>query len=36
MVTARLLDAYLRLAGSLIVLFLIMIVALMILFDFSW
>ena len=35
MFTARLLDAYLSLAGSLIVLFLIMIIALMILFDFS-
>ena len=35
MLTARLLDAHLSLAGSLIVLFLIMIVALMILFDFS-
>lgn len=34
-VTARLLEAYLRLAGSLIVLGLIFIVALMILFDFS-
>ncbi len=34
-VTANLLNAYLRLAGSLIVLFLIMIIALMILFDFS-
>ena len=33
--TARLLDAHLSLAGSLIVLFLVMIVALMILFDFS-
>ena len=35
MLTARLLDAHLSLAGSLIVLFLIMTVALMILFDFS-
>ena len=35
MFTARLLDAHLSLAGSLIVLFLIMIVALLILFDFS-
>ena len=35
MFTARLLDAHLSLAGSLIVLFLIMTVALMILFDFS-
>ena len=34
-VTANLLNAYMRLAGSLIVLFLIMIIALMILFDFS-
>jgi DNA segregation ATPase FtsK/SpoIIIE, S-DNA-T family len=34
-VTAGLLDAYLRLAGSLIILSLILIVALMILFDFS-
>ncbi|MEK7827746.1 MAG: DNA translocase FtsK 4TM domain-containing protein [Thermodesulfobacteriota bacterium] len=34
-VTARFLNAYLRLAGSLIVLGLILIVALMILFDFS-
>ena len=34
-VTANLFNAYLRLAGSLIVLFLIMIIALMILFDFS-
>jgi len=34
-VTARLLDAYLRLAGSMIILGLILIVALMILFDFS-
>ncbi|MBN1663562.1 MAG: DNA translocase FtsK 4TM domain-containing protein [Deltaproteobacteria bacterium] len=33
--TARLLDAYLRLAGSMIILVLILIVALMILFDFS-
>ena len=32
---ARLLDAHLSLAGSLIVLFLVMIIALMILFDFS-
>jgi S-DNA-T family DNA segregation ATPase FtsK/SpoIIIE len=35
MFTARLLDTHLSLAGSLIVLFLIMIIALMILFDFS-
>jgi S-DNA-T family DNA segregation ATPase FtsK/SpoIIIE len=35
MVTARLLGAYLHLAGSLIVLCLILIVALMVLFDFS-
>ena len=34
-VTANLLSAYLNLAGSLIVLFLIMIIALIILFDFS-
>lgn len=34
-VTANLLNAYLRMAGSLIVLFLIMIIALIILFDFS-
>ena len=34
-VTATLFNAYLRLAGSLIVLFLIMTIALMILFDFS-
>jgi DNA segregation ATPase FtsK/SpoIIIE, S-DNA-T family len=34
-VTAELMDAYLRLAGSLIILSLILIVALMILFDFS-
>jgi DNA segregation ATPase FtsK/SpoIIIE, S-DNA-T family len=33
--TARLLDAYLRLAGSMIILVLILIVALMTLFDFS-
>ncbi len=33
--TARLLDSYLRMAGSLIILGLILIVALMILFDFS-
>ncbi|MBA4421918.1 MAG: cell division protein FtsK [Syntrophus sp. (in: bacteria)] len=34
-VTVNLLNAYLRLAGSLIILFLIMIIALIILFDFS-
>jgi len=33
--TARILDAYLRLAGSLIVLTLVLIIALMVMFDFS-
>ncbi|MFH2074714.1 MAG: DNA translocase FtsK 4TM domain-containing protein [Pseudomonadota bacterium] len=33
--TARILDAYLRLAGSLIVLALVLIIALMVMFDFS-